>query len=148
MLKNWIKKDVLNQPPYKVKTIPYQIKLNQNESPWDWPIEIKERIAKSILASDWNRYPNLIPTELKKKIGEVNHIDNNGVVIGKGPMKYYRLFLQRVFVQRIRWFPYPQLLQFIKCWQNKRAQHLLNQNWILILKSTCQIYYLDQDVQN
>ena len=76
MLKNWIKKDVLNQPPYKVKTIPYQIKLNQNESPWDWPIDIKERIGKSILASDWNRYPNLIPTQLKKKIGEINHIDN------------------------------------------------------------------------
>ena len=98
MLKNWIKKDVLNQPSYKVKTIPYQIKLNQNESPWDWPIEIKERIAKSILASDWNRYPNLIPTELKKKIGEINDIDNNGVVIGKGSNE----ILQAIFTASIR----------------------------------------------
>ena len=98
MLKNWIKKDVLNQPPYKVKTIPYQIKLNQNESPWDWPIDIKERIGKSILASDWNRYPNLIPTELKKKIGEINHIDNNGVVIGKGSNE----ILQAIFTASIR----------------------------------------------
>jgi len=98
MLKNWIKKDVLNQPPYKVKTIPYQIKLNQNESPWDWPIDIKERISKSIIASDWNRYPNLIPTQLKKKIGEINHIDKNGVVIGKGSNE----ILQAIFTASIR----------------------------------------------
>ena len=98
MLKYWIQKDVLNQPPYKVKTTSYQIKLNQNESPWDWPIDIKESISKSILASDWNRYPNLIPMELKKKIGEINHIDKNGVVIGKGSNE----ILQAVFTASIR----------------------------------------------
>ncbi len=98
MINNWIHKDVLNQPSYKVKMTPYKIKLNQNESPWDWPIEIKKAIGESILESNWNRYPDLIPKELKKKIGELNNIDKNGVIIGKGSNE----ILQALFTASIR----------------------------------------------
>ena len=98
MINNWIQKDVLNQPSYKVKTTPFKIKLNQNESPWDWPIEIKKVIGESILESNWNRYPDLIPKELKKKIGELNNIDKKGVVIGKGSNE----ILQALFTACIR----------------------------------------------
>tara|TARA_B100000700_G_C14965888_1_gene818826 strand:+ start:214 stop:1266 length:1053 start_codon:yes stop_codon:yes gene_type:complete len=97
MLKDWIKKDVFNQPPYKVKTIPYQIKLNQNESPWDWPIDIKKNICESIIANDWNRYPSLIPIQLKKKIAGINNIDKNAVVIGNGSNE----ILQAIFTASI-----------------------------------------------
>ena len=79
MLKDWIKKDVFNRQPYKVKTIPYQIKLNQNESPWDWPIDIKENICESIIANDWNRYPSLIPIQLKKKTACFHSCQNYGI---------------------------------------------------------------------
>ncbi|MBT3180065.1 MAG: histidinol-phosphate transaminase [Candidatus Marinimicrobia bacterium] len=98
MISNWVQKDVLNQPAYKVKTLPFQIKLNQNESPWDWPIEIKSRISESILSSNWNRYPDLISTDLKLKIAKNNHIDENGIVIGKGSNE----ILQALFTASIR----------------------------------------------
>jgi len=39
--------------------IPYRpgIKLDQNESPWDIPIELKVAITEKLIKADWNRYP-------------------------------------------------------------------------------------------
>ncbi|RZA22559.1 MAG: aminotransferase class I/II-fold pyridoxal phosphate-dependent enzyme [Proteobacteria bacterium] len=34
------------------------IKLDQNESPWDWPDAIKDRILAKVKDADWNRYPD------------------------------------------------------------------------------------------
>ena len=60
MIEKWIQADVLSQSPYQVKTTKFQIKLNQNESPWDWPTDIKRTISRRILSGGWNRYPDLI----------------------------------------------------------------------------------------
>ncbi len=61
MIEKWIQADVLSQPPYQVKTTKFKIKLNQNESPWDWPADIKKTISRRILYCGWNRYTELIP---------------------------------------------------------------------------------------
>ncbi len=98
MIEKWIQPDVLKQPPYQVKTSSYQIKLNQNESPWDWPTEIKETISRRILSCKWNRYPELIPVELKEKIGAVCNVSKDQVIIGKGSNE----ILQAIFTAVIR----------------------------------------------
>ncbi len=98
MINKWIKKDIRNQSSYKVKTTPYQIKLNQNESPFDWPTNIKKEISHTLLKNNWNRYPNLIQTSLKKKIGYINNIDGENVMIGKGSNE----ILHAIFTASIR----------------------------------------------
>ncbi len=98
MIENWIQKDVLDQPAYEVKTTPFHIKLNQNESPWDWPADIKKDISNGILNSNWNRYPDLIPAELKEKIAFQNNVKQSCVVIGKGSNE----ILQAIFTAIIR----------------------------------------------
>ena len=83
-LENWIKKEILDQPAYNVKTVDYRIKLNQNECPWDFPIEMKTDITDKILNADWNRYPALIPRQLQEKIAKKINVRQDQVIVGKG----------------------------------------------------------------
>ncbi len=83
-LKNWIKPEVLAQPAYRVKSPAHQIKLNQNESPWDWPIDFKQEVLKRLLETPWNRYPELIPERLKRKLGASIGFSPEQIVVGKG----------------------------------------------------------------
>ncbi|NOZ04509.1 MAG: histidinol-phosphate transaminase [FCB group bacterium] len=83
-LKDWIKPEVLAQPAYRVKSPGHQIKLNQNESPWDWPIDFKQKVLKRLLETPWNRYPDLIPNRLKKKLSELIDVSPQQIVVGKG----------------------------------------------------------------
>ncbi len=44
--------------PYKIDApTGITIKLDQNESPWDWPQHLKDRILAGVSACEWNRYP-------------------------------------------------------------------------------------------
>ncbi|MFC1583745.1 pyridoxal phosphate-dependent aminotransferase [Candidatus Neomarinimicrobiota bacterium] len=81
---NWIKPEVRKQPAYSLKEVPYKIKLNQNECPWDWPDELKEEILARLRGTSWNRYPELIPQKLKENLAVELGITSAQVVVGKG----------------------------------------------------------------
>ncbi|UCH63750.1 MAG: histidinol-phosphate transaminase [Fidelibacterota bacterium] len=83
-LKQWIKPEVLAQPAYEVKTADYRIKLNQNESPSDWPRELKAEVLKRLKEAAWNRYPLMIHQRLKEKLANGLAVSPEQVVIGKG----------------------------------------------------------------
>jgi histidinol-phosphate aminotransferase len=80
----WIKPEVRAQPAYSLKDVPYQIKLNQNECPWDWPDELKQEILERLRRTSWNRYPELIPQRLKEILAADLGITSAQVVVGKG----------------------------------------------------------------
>jgi histidinol-phosphate aminotransferase len=80
----WIKPEVRKQPAYSLKEVPYQIKLNQNECPWDWPEELKEEILARLRGTSWNRYPELIPQRLKEALATDLGVSSAQVVVGKG----------------------------------------------------------------
>ncbi len=61
-----------------------EIKLNQNENPLDWPLEIKEQAAQFCIERPWNRYPNFIPDELKKELASYAGVEPSNVIIGNG----------------------------------------------------------------
>lgn len=44
-----------------------QVKLDQNESPWDWPIHLKQRILERVARCEWNRYPD----SMASSVGEL-----------------------------------------------------------------------------
>jgi len=83
-LERWIKPEVLAQPAYEVKTTDYRIKLNQNESPGDWPRDLKAEVLQRLEEAAWNRYPRLIPQRLKEKLAVGLAVSPEQVVIGKG----------------------------------------------------------------
>jgi len=60
------------------------IKLNQNENPFDWPIEIKQEIADFCVFRPWNRYPNFVPELLQEKLSCYTKVPQNGILVGNG----------------------------------------------------------------
>jgi histidinol dehydrogenase len=69
------------------------VKLNQNESPWDVPGEIKEQILEQMSSLAWNRYHRQVPDELCEAIGASFGLDAGAVFLGNGS----NLILQWLF---------------------------------------------------
>lgn len=81
-----VKGEVQRQHPYKVGVPPgtITVKLNQNESPFDLPDEIKEAVIEDWKEIAFNRYPSEQPQELIKMIADHIGWDEGGIVVGNG----------------------------------------------------------------
>ena len=60
------------------------IKLNQNENPYDVPAAIKDEIAKFCQKRPFNRYPNFVPDALKEKLSGASGVPAGGIMVGNG----------------------------------------------------------------
>lgn len=60
------------------------VKLNQNESPWDIPLDLKVKICERLIRTDWNRYPVEDLVMLQKKIAKLNGLAPDQIVIANG----------------------------------------------------------------
>lgn len=71
-------------PTYHLASEETEIKLNQNESPFDWPEPIKKEVAEYCLARPWNRYPDFIPKELLSALANYAGVGPDSVIAGNG----------------------------------------------------------------
>ncbi len=60
------------------------IKLNQNESPYDVPSELKAEIQEKLQLAAWNRYAELRPQSLINAISEYTNYPTDGIIPGNG----------------------------------------------------------------
>ena len=65
-----IKPSVRAQTAYTLSAPVARRKLNQNESPWDLPAELKREILAAAESSPWNRYPEFAPPALLRALAE------------------------------------------------------------------------------
>lgn len=82
-LKN-IKRYVREIRPYSLRFEPAQVKLNQNENPWDMPIEIKQEVFRRLRDRAWSRYPEFVPSSLISRLAEFSGWTAEGVLVGNG----------------------------------------------------------------
>jgi histidinol-phosphate aminotransferase len=61
-----------------------EVKLNQNESPYDLPPDLKQEIAEAVADIPLNRYPNEQPHELRHTLAEYNGVDPDCIIVGNG----------------------------------------------------------------
>jgi len=54
-----IKPEVRALRPYSLRFEPALVKLNQNENPWNMPVEIRDETFKRLQDRAWSRYPPL-----------------------------------------------------------------------------------------
>src|SRR3989338_3007022 len=80
----YIRKEVLSMAAYQIPIDASAIKLNQNESPWDVPGEIKVKIAERFLNTPLHRYPDAQPILLKKQLAHFLGVWPDHLVIGNG----------------------------------------------------------------
>ena len=79
-----IRKAVKDTPAYPFQAIDVPVKLDQNENPYDFPLELKKIVAERMLSLPFNRYPDLHADRLKVAIGNFENWNPEGVVVTPG----------------------------------------------------------------
>jgi histidinol-phosphate aminotransferase len=79
-----IKSCVREIRPYALRVEPARVKLNQNESPWDMPIEIKQETFRRLMDRPWSRYPEFVPSRLIARLADFSGWTADGTLVGNG----------------------------------------------------------------
>ena len=61
-----------------------EIKLNQNENPYDWPRELKEALTRRLIEIPWNRYPNDQPFLFQQALAAYLGLTPAHILVGNG----------------------------------------------------------------
>jgi histidinol-phosphate aminotransferase len=61
-----------------------EIKLNQNESPYDVPRELKEKALRGLLDRGWNIYPDFEAIHLRGAVADAYGLASENVLVGNG----------------------------------------------------------------
>lgn len=80
----FIKPTVRAQPAYSLAAPAARRKLNQNESPFDVPAELKRVICERVLQAPWQRYPAFAPQSLLERLGQIYRWSPDGILVGNG----------------------------------------------------------------
>jgi histidinol-phosphate aminotransferase len=71
-----------------------EIKLNQNESPFDVPMWLKEEIIGEFIKEPWNRYPDILPYKGMQAYADFLGISPDSVMMSNGSNEMlYTIFL-------------------------------------------------------
>src|SRR5215475_8845450 len=79
-----IKPEVRNAAAYTLKHFKADVKLDQNENPYELPVEFKREVAERVLARPWGRYPEFVPAEMTRTLAEFTGWTADGILVGNG----------------------------------------------------------------
>jgi histidinol-phosphate aminotransferase len=79
-----VKRQVLKVPAYTLRAYEAEIKLNQNENPYDFPNDLKEEVFRRYRERQWCRYPDFVPDRLRARLAEFAGWQKDGVLVGNG----------------------------------------------------------------
>jgi histidinol-phosphate aminotransferase len=69
---------------YTLRPYEPRIKLNQNESPYDVPRAIKDRIHADLAERPWNRYPPFVASNFIQAVAEATRWPADGILVANG----------------------------------------------------------------
>jgi histidinol-phosphate aminotransferase len=69
---------------YPYKKVEAAIKLDQNESPWDLPEDLKDRALERMRSEPWNRYPDMHAEGVRALVARWLGWPERGVVVAPG----------------------------------------------------------------
>ena len=89
-----IRKAVEDSPTYPFQHVDAAIKLDQNESPEDFPEALKAEVLRRLASTRWNRYPDLHAEQVCKAVAGYENWPEDGVVVTTGSNVLIRLISQ------------------------------------------------------
>lgn len=93
-LRQFMTPSIFSARGYHIDTLNADVKLDQNESPWDWPDAVKDAVLAKLRSMPWNRYPSPFADELAVKIARKIGVDVKNVLLGPGSNYLIALVLQ------------------------------------------------------
>ena len=79
-----MRSDLRGLKPYRVEKPEVKARLDANESPYDLPAALKERLARRLLETPLNRYPDSGAAELKEALARRLGADPAQIAVGNG----------------------------------------------------------------
>src|ERR671933_38615 len=79
-----VKPRVRGLKAYTLKPDRGEVKLNQNESPWDAPDAVRAETLRRMESRRWSRYPDFVPASLHERLAAFAGWRADGVVAGNG----------------------------------------------------------------
>ncbi|MBI2981399.1 MAG: histidinol-phosphate transaminase, partial [Deltaproteobacteria bacterium] len=79
-----LRKQVKKLKAYSIEQPAHRVKLNQNESPYDLPDELKNEVLEKIRGLNWNRYAPPFADSLRLAISKKEDCDPEGVLLQNG----------------------------------------------------------------
>ncbi len=80
---------------YKIDTpTGIKVKLDQNESPWDWPPHLKQKILERVAACEWNRYPDPMASSINDLLADYLGVKAENIMTSPGSNHLIGLILE------------------------------------------------------
>jgi histidinol-phosphate aminotransferase len=97
-----VKPQVLKVPAYTLRTYEAEVKLNQNENPYDFPDDLKEETFRRFRNRSWSRYPDFVPDSLRLRVAEFAGWQKEGILVGNGSNELLQSALTVLIKSRTR----------------------------------------------
>lgn len=84
-LKQFLYPSLQAAPGYSLDIVPdVNMKLDQNESPWDFPAALKDKILERLRHMPWNRYPNPMGDEVNQALAKYVGVKSENIITAPG----------------------------------------------------------------
>jgi histidinol-phosphate aminotransferase len=79
-----IKPEVLKRSAYTLEHVDAPVKLDQNESPYEFPETLKKEAVDRFLQRPWARYPEFVPASITRALSKLTEWPGEGILVGNG----------------------------------------------------------------
>lgn len=99
-LSQYFRPSLLASEEYQIKIVSdVKVKLDQNESPWDLPGELKEKVLSRVKSKPWNRYPTPFAEHLTKQIADYIRVNPDNILTGPGSNLLIAILMEAMVTQ-------------------------------------------------
>lgn len=79
-----IKPEVRGLSAYTLKHFEADVKLDQNENPYELPADLKREVVDRVLRRPWGRYPEFVPAAVIRTLAKFTGWPDEGILVGNG----------------------------------------------------------------
>src|SRR5216684_446602 len=79
-----IKSEVRGLTAYTLKHFEADVKLDQNENPYELPADLKQEVVDRVLRRPWGRYPEFVPAAMIHTLAKFTGWHEDGILVGNG----------------------------------------------------------------
>jgi histidinol-phosphate aminotransferase len=79
-----IKPEVRGLSAYTLKHFDADVKLDQNENPYELPTDLKQEVLDRMLRRPWGRYPEFVPATMIRTLAKFTGWHEEGILVGNG----------------------------------------------------------------
>ena len=83
-LHSFLEPGLVASASYKIDAPKVDLKIDQNESPFDWPQDLKKKVCDALLNMDWNRYPEPYPKALEDMVAQYVGVSPGSILLSPG----------------------------------------------------------------